>query len=86
MAKELEVDKEVQGLQFTFSELKKRVMGRKMEGYDTYISELLINYGAPQIHMFEVSRNKDDYQKCLLLFREIDRESKIEELKFVTEH
>ena len=80
-SKEVKVDKEISYLQVTLEELKKRISERRKMGYDTYISELLLTCGPSQIRMFDASRSKDDYSKCLYLFQEIDRESRVEVLK-----
>jgi len=81
--KEVKVDAAIAALQSAFEDMKKKVSDRRKEGYDTYIPELLLTYGPPQIRMFDASRSKDDYAKFLTLLREIDRESKVEETRLI---
>lgn len=90
MVKPLEVnnlgsDKSVQYLQSVLDIVRKRVLAQKHAGYDTYISELLLSYAASHIKMYEASKSRDDYNKCMYLFSEIDKESRLEELKFSEE-
>jgi len=81
--KAVKIDAAMSALQSALEDIRKKVSDRRKEGHDTYISELLLAYAQPQIKMFDASRSKNDYAKCILLFKEIDKESKIEELKMV---
>ncbi|GEM_PF-4440733 len=78
-------DKHTNDFKAVFEKARKLVEDRRKQGYDTYISELLLSYGPSYTQMYAASGTRNDYDQCVLLLKNIELESHIEELKFTYE-